>query len=55
MDSLASAAPVIGMLGCFAYLIGGGNLIATGRDRRKGMLLLVMAAVLAFNVVVWTI
>ncbi len=55
MGSLESAAPAIGMLGCFACLIGGGYLVATGRDRRKGVLLLVMAAVLAFNVGVWTI
>lgn len=43
------------MLGCFACVIGGGYLVWTGRDRKKGVLLLVTAAVLAFNVAIWTI
>ena len=50
-----AAAPAIGMLGCFACLIGGGYLLSTGTARRKGVLLLVMAGVLAFNVAIWTI
>ena len=43
------------MLAAFACVIGGGYLIATRRDRRKGALLLVMAAVLAINVAIWTL
>lgn len=50
---IAQAAPAIAMLGFFACLIGGGWLIAKGVDRRKGLLLLVMAAVLLGNVVIW--
>ncbi|MCP3733924.1 hypothetical protein M9979_03410 [Sphingomonas sp. RP10(2022)] len=53
LGSIAKAAPAIAMLGCFACLIGGGALIARGHDRRKGVLLLVMAAVLLGNVVIW--
>ncbi len=53
LGSIANAAPAIAMLGCFACLIGGGALIARGGDRRKGVLLLVMAAVLLGNVVIW--
>lgn len=53
LGSIASAAPAIAMLGCFACLIGGGALIARGGDRKKGVLLLVMAAVLLGNVVIW--
>ena len=53
LGSIASAAPAIAMLGCFACLIGGGALVARGRDRRKGVLLLVMAAVLLGNVLIW--
>ena len=53
LGSIAHAAPALAMLGCFACLIGGGALIARGGDRRKGVLLLVMAAVLLGNVVIW--
>ncbi|GAA0673595.1 hypothetical protein FHT00_001522 [Sphingomonas insulae] len=53
LGTIANAAPAIAMLGCFACLIGGGALIARGGDRRKGVLLLVMAAVLLGNVVIW--
>lgn len=55
LDAIAGAAPSIAMLGCFACLIGGGWMIAKGVDRRKGVLLLVMAAVLAANVAIWTL
>ncbi|MBX9730165.1 MAG: hypothetical protein K2X59_02460 [Sphingomonas sp.] len=51
--SIAAAAPAIAMLGVFACLIGGGWMIAKGDDRKKGVLLLVMAAVLLGNVLVW--
>ncbi len=53
LGTIAQAAPAIAMIGCFACLIGGGALIARGGDRRKGVLLLVMAAVLLGNVVIW--
>ncbi len=55
LTSIASAAPAIAMLGCFACAIGGGYLIATKRDRKKGALLLVMAVVLLGNVLIWTL
>ena len=55
MTALASAAPAIAMLGCFACLIGGGWMVWTGKDRKRGALLLVMAAVLLGNVMVWTV
>lgn len=55
VTGIAAAAPAIGMLGFFACLIGGIAMIATRRDVRKGVLLLVMAAVLLANVVIWTL
>ena len=55
LRSIAGAAPAIAMLAVFACLGGGGYLLATGRDRRKGALLLVMAAVLLGNVLIWTL
>lgn len=54
MTAVASAAPAIAMLACFACIGGGAYLLRTGRDRRKGVLLLVMAAVLLGNVLIWT-
>lgn len=55
LGGIASAAPAIAMLGAFACLIGGGVLIAKGRDRKRGVLMLVMAAVLVVNVAIWTL
>lgn len=49
------AAPGVAMLACFACLIGGGWMVATRRDVKRGVLLLVMAAVLLGNVLIWTI
>ncbi len=55
LASIASAAPAIAMLGVFACLIGGGAMVARPQgDTKKGVLLLVMAAVLLGNVVIWT-
>jgi hypothetical protein len=53
--SIAAAAPAIAMLGAFACAIGGGWMIASRRDARKGWLLIVMAAVLVGNVAIWTL
>jgi hypothetical protein len=55
LTGIAAAAPAIAMLGCFACLIGGGVLIAKRHDVRKGVLMLVMAAVLFANVLIWTL
>ena len=55
LSGLASLAPALAMLAAFACAIGGGWLIAGRRDVRKGVLMLVMAAVLVFNVAIWTI
>jgi len=52
---IAAAAPAIAMLAMFACLIGGGWMITKGIDRRKGVLLLVMACVLFGNVLIWTL
>ena len=53
MASLSTAAPAIAMFGCFACVAGGAVLIARRRDVKKGVLMLVMAAVLLGNVLVW--
>ncbi|TXC70826.1 hypothetical protein FSB78_07650 [Sphingomonas ginsenosidivorax] len=55
LTAIAGAAPAIAMLGAFACIIGGGMLIAKQRDVKKGVLMLVMAAVLIGNVLIWTL
>ena len=55
LTGIAAAAPAIAMLGMFACLIGGITLIVKNHDRRKGVLMLVMAAVLLANVAIWTL
>jgi len=55
LTTIAAAAPAIAMLGMFACLIGGTMLIAKKHDTKKGVLMLVMAAVLLANVAIWTL
>jgi len=55
LTSIAAAAPAIAMLGMFACLFGGIVLIAKKGDKKKGVLMLVMAAVLLANVAIWTL
>jgi hypothetical protein len=55
LTSIAAAAPAVAMLGMFACLIGGIALIAKKRDTKKGILMLIMAAVLLANVAIWTL
>ena len=54
MTALESVAPALAMLAAFACLIGGGVLIARRQNIGKGVLMLVMAAVLVGNVFIWT-
>ena len=54
MRGSESLAPAIAMLAAFACLIGGGTMLWRRSDVRKGVLLLVMAAVLVGNVAIWT-
>jgi hypothetical protein len=55
MNAISAAAPAIATLGAFACAIGGGWMIRSGRDPKKGRLLIVMALVLVGNVVIWTL
>lgn len=54
MDSLGTAAPAIAMLAAFALAFFGARLLR-GPDRTKGLLMLVMTAVLVANVAIWTL
>lgn len=55
MSWLADAAPAIAMLACFACAAGGAVRLRRGTDRRKGWLMLAVAAVLLGNVLIWTL
>jgi hypothetical protein len=55
LPPLAQAALGVAMLGVFACVAGGAYLIAKRRETKKGVLMLVMAAVLLGNVLIWTL
>ncbi|HEU4960252.1 MAG TPA: hypothetical protein VFT56_07570 [Sphingomonas sp.] len=52
---MTDAAPAIAMLAAFALVLGGVALLRRPDARTKGALMLVAAAVLVGNVVIWTI
>lgn len=55
LSPVTAAAPALAMLAAFACTIGGFYLIRSRRDRRKGVLMLVMALVLVGNVAIWSL
>ncbi|KKI17258.1 MULTISPECIES: hypothetical protein [Sphingomonas] len=55
MDAIANAAPAIAMLAAFACVLGGGWMIRSRRDPKRGWLLIIMALVLFGNVAIWTL
>jgi len=53
---MQTLAPTLAMLAVFALTVGGIHLLRTRRsERTKGVLMLVCAAVILGNVLVWTI
>lgn len=54
MTALETLAPTIAMLAAFALVWFGARLALRPPTRTKGVLMLVMAAVLVGNVLVWT-
>lgn len=55
MSDFAALSVSIMMIATFVLIGGGIYLIASRRDRQKGLLMLVAAAVLAGNVMIWTL
>ena len=55
MTGLAAILLSVTMIAAFLLAGGGIWLAATGRDRRKGVLMVVAALVLFGNVLVWTV
>lgn len=52
---MSTLAPAIAMLAAFALVFGGIALLRQPDARTKGVLMLVMAAVLVANVAIWTL
>ena len=55
MNSFASAAMALAMIAAFLLAIGGVRLTMRKDDRKRGMLMIVAAAVLVGNVLIWTL
>ena len=55
MADFASVAMTVAMLAAFALLFAGVKLALKPEDRKRGLLMIVAAAVLVGNVLVWTI
>ena len=55
MTGFAAAAMAIAMLAAFALVFGGLKLARRPEDRMRGVLMIVAAAVLVGNVLIWTI
>ncbi|WP_181814674.1 hypothetical protein [Sphingomonas aracearum] len=53
MNAIAAAAPALAMVAVFALLWGG--VVQIRRDRRKGVLMIVLAAVILGNVLIATV
>lgn len=52
---IASTAMTVAMLAAVLLVIGGVKLVRRPEERKRGVLMLVMAAVLVANVAVWTV
>ena len=55
MESLANWALALAMVAAFLLIVGGIVLIRRDHDRKRGVLMLVAAAVLIANVAIWTV
>jgi len=55
MTGFAAAAMAIAMLAAFALVFGGAKLARRPEDRKRGVLMIVAAAVLVGNVLIWTL
>ena len=55
MEMLANWALGLAMVAAFLLVIGGIVLIRRDHDRKRGVLMLVAAAVLVANVAIWTV
>ena len=55
MTGFAAMAMAVAMLAAFALVFGGVKLARRPADRKRGLLMIVAAAVLVGNVLIWTL
>ena len=55
MTGLVATLLSLGVLAAFALAGGGAWLLASGRDRKQGLLMLLASAVLLGNVLIWSL
>jgi hypothetical protein len=55
MDKFSSVALTIGMLAAFLLIAGGVKLAFVRETRTRGILMIVAAAVIVMNVMIWTV
>ena len=55
MESFAATALTVAMIAAFVLIAGGVKLILSQETRSRGILMVVAAAVLVANVLVWTV
>ena len=55
MEEFAAAAMALTMIAAFLLAIGGIVMIRRRQDRGRGILMLIAAAVLVMNVLIWTL
>ncbi len=55
MSGLASGAMALAMIAAFVLLVGGAKLARERQSRKRGVLMIVAAAVLVMNVMIWTV
>ncbi|HEU0134512.1 MAG TPA: hypothetical protein VFR28_06785 [Allosphingosinicella sp.] len=55
MYTIAATALSVAVIGSFALVVGGAYLLIRKKERKQGVLMLIAAAVLFGNVLVWTI
>jgi high-affinity Fe2+/Pb2+ permease len=55
MEGFSALAMALAMVAAFLLLIGGAKLVLARQTRFRGVLMLVAAAVLVMNVMIWTV
>ena len=55
LEGIAAVAMALAMIAAFLLVFGGVTLMRRGEERGRGMLMLIAAAVLVMNVLIWTI
>ena len=55
MENFSAVTSAMAMVAAFLLLVGGAKLATTRQTRTRGILMIVAAAVLIMNVMIWTV